>query len=154
MSVLPTQSLSTWCGCEAGVSCALTPWTAREGESFLTVPLAGPGLGESQLGDSPPPPFSLLRKDESGESLSFPSVTCLPTLSLHSVVHAQRGWWVAGARVLCRDACVFYSRDYLWFSLAFKTRYLTRELWVLPLAASAAKDKQKKGTPGVRHSVY
>lgn len=56
--------------------------------------------------------------------------------------------------MLCRDACVLYSRDYLWFLLAFKTKYLTRELWVLPLAACAAKDKQKKGTPGVRHSVY
>lgn len=58
-SVLPTQSVSTWCGCEAGVSCALTPWTAKEGESFLTVPLAGPGLGQSlSLVTFPASPFS------------------------------------------------------------------------------------------------
>lgn len=124
--------VSAWCGCEADVSCSLTPWTAKEGESFSTVSLvpaqggttlAGPDLGQSlSLVTSR---FSFLRKNESGEShefLSVPSVTWFPTLflsSLHTEVQAQRGWWVTGARVLCRDPCVFYSRNDLWFLLAF-----------------------------------
>lgn len=124
--------MSTWCGCEADVSCSLTPWTAKEGESFSTVSLvsaqggptlAGPDLGQSlSLVTSG---FSFLRKDESGEShefLSVPSVTWFPTLflsSLHTEAHAQRGWWVTGARVLCRDSVSFTPGTGYGFCLLF-----------------------------------